>query len=83
MTTTETKDRRIGIEAIPEDLRERMTVLQRHALIGLEGFGWSVKFVRRPLFQDPVIVLVDPSGNEYAVLQEDGSVDRDVDFSVR
>lgn len=83
MTETGSKDRRIGLEAIPKDLRDRMTELQRHALVGLEGFGWSVKFVRRPLFLDQVIVLVDPSGKEFAVLQEDGSVDRDADLETR
>ena len=77
------KERRIGVDAIPEDLEARMTELQRHALKQLEGFGWSIKFVRRPLFQDPVIVLVDPSGARHAVLTEDGSIDRDTDFIVR
>ena len=77
------KERRVGIEAIPEDLQALMTELQRHALKQLEGFGWSIKFVRRPLFQDPVILLVDPSGERHAVLTEDGSIDRDTDFIVR
>lgn len=76
-------ERRIGVDAIPEDLQARLTEPQRHALSQLEGFGWSIKFVRRPLFQDPVIVLVDPSGEKHAVLTEDGSIDRDPDFIVR
>lgn len=77
------KERRIGADAIPEDLQARMTELQRHALRQLEGFGWSIRFVRRPLFQDLVIVLGDPSGERHAVLTEDGSIDRDTDFTFR
>lgn len=60
-----------------------MTELLNHALSQLEGFGWSIKFVRRQLFQDQVTLLVDPAGKQHAILRDDGSVDRDCDLSVR
>jgi hypothetical protein len=77
------KERRSGLPAIPEDVESRLTELQRHTLASLGGFGWSIKFVRRPLFQDQVIVLVDPSGKLHAVLRDDGSIDQDLDFEIR
>ena len=83
MSTAGSKERRIGVDGIPEDIKARMTEMQRHTLANLEGFGWSIKFVRRPLFQEQVIVLVDPSGEQYAVLTEDGDVDRDVTLTIR
>ena len=76
-------ERRIGVDAIPRDITARLTEVQRHALAQLHGFGWSIKFVRRPLFQDQIVVLVDPSGNQHAILREDGSIDRELDFTVR
>lgn len=76
-------ERRIGVDAIPEDIKTRLTQLQRYALANLEGFGWSIRFVRRPLFQEQVVLLVDPSGEQYAVLTEDGTVDRNIDFAIR
>ena len=76
-------ERRIGIDAIPEDMRTRMTDLQRNTLAKLRGFGWSIKFVRRPLFQDQVIVLVDASGEQHAILQEDGSIIRNMELTIR
>ena len=76
-------ERRLGLDAIPEDIKSRMTGLQRGALARFEGFGWSIKFVRRPLFQEQIIVLVDPSGVDHAILTEDGELDHNIDFVIR
>lgn len=83
MSAAGSKERRIGVDAIPGDIAARMTEMQRHTLANLEGFGWSIKFVRRPLFVEQTIVLVDPSGEQYAGLTEDGDMDRDVDLAIR
>ena len=64
-------------------MRSRLTELQRRTLAGLENFGWSVRFVRRPLFQEQVVVLVDPTGKQHAILCEDGSIDRNLDIEIR
>ena len=76
-------ERRIGVDAIPEDLQARLTEIQRHAWSQLEGFGWSIKFVRRALFQEQIIVIVDPAGLDHAILREDGTMDRNIDFPIR
>lgn len=49
----------------------------------MQGFGWDIEFVRRPLFQDVVVVLKDPSGDRHAVLTEDGELDYDHDVTIR
>ena len=77
------RERRTGQVAIPEDIRTRLNVLQHQTLKRVEGFGWSVGFVRRPLFQDQVVVLFDPTGRQYAILHEDGSLDRESDTPIR
>ncbi|MFD0321086.1 hypothetical protein [Lysobacter gummosus] len=41
----------------PVGLRAGLTRHQLDALTTLEQFGWTLKFVRRPLFQDPIAVL--------------------------
>jgi len=78
-----TDERRIGLDAIPKNIQSLLTELQLFALSRIEGFGWSLKFVRRPSIGDQVVVLVDPSGNQYAVLHEDGSLDRDMNLDIR
>ncbi|MCB1774891.1 MAG: hypothetical protein KDI88_14845 [Gammaproteobacteria bacterium] len=60
-----------------------MTELQRFALSRLEGFGWSIAFVRRAPFQEPLIVLADPSGHRHGVLLDDGSLDSSGSLQLR
>jgi hypothetical protein len=77
------RERRVGEVAIPDDIRARLNELQHQTLSRVEGFGWSVGFVRRPLFQDQVVVLFDSSGKQYAILNEDGTIDRTSEIVVR
>lgn len=77
------KERRIGQPAVPPDVKFRLTDLQKAALVRMEGFGWEIEFVRRPLFQDIMIVLKDPAGDRHAVLTEDGELDYDHDVTIR
>jgi len=37
-----------------------------------QQFGWFVKFVRRPLFQPFEVVLSNPDGSEFLMLENDG-----------
>jgi hypothetical protein len=77
------KERRAGQVAIPDDIKAILTDLQHQTLARLEGFGWSIAFVRRPLFQDDIVVLFDPTGRRHAVLNEDGSLDTSTDIEIR
>ena len=77
------KERRIDQKAVPDDIKARRTSEQLLTVARLEGFGWSIKFVRRPLFQDHVVVLFDPSGKRHAILEEDGSLDTTTEIQVR
>jgi len=76
-------ERRSGIDPVPRNISQLMTELQRFTLTRLEGFGWSVAFVRREPFQDPLIILADPSGNRHGVLLDDGSLDSDNSLQLR
>jgi hypothetical protein len=42
-----------------------------------------VAFVRRPLFQDQVVVLFDPAGRQHAILNDDGSIEKTTDVQIR
>ncbi len=56
-------------------LRQGLTPEQLAAVETLEHFGWQLRFVRRPLFREPVPVLFDRAGERYVVLLADGSLD--------
>lgn len=77
------KERRVGQVAVPENIKSILTDMQHQALARLEGFGWSIAFVRRPIFQNDVVVLFDQSGKRHAILNEDGSLDTTTDLQVR
>lgn len=64
-------------------LRAGLTPQQLAALETLEQFEWTLHFVRRPLFQDPVPVVIDRTGLRYAVLEADGSLKEPPDFKIR
>ena len=56
---------------------------QSLALAELEKFGWELKFIRRPMFQNPVAVVFDSDRKNYAVLREDGTLDEKPGFEIR
>ena len=64
-------------------LRRGLTREQLAAVETLEHFGWQLRFVRRPLFRDPIPVLFDRSGERYVVLQADGSLDESQTLTLR
>ena len=56
-------------------LRRGLTPAQLSTLVVLEGFQWTLAFVRRPLFGDPVPVAVDRGRQRFVVIRADGSID--------
>jgi hypothetical protein len=50
-------------------------------LTAKEQFGWSVAFVRRPLFMQPEVVIISPDKTEYVLIAEDGT--EKIFFNVR
>ena len=77
-----TPERRAG-DGGDERLRQGLTEAQRDALDTLEHFGWQLRFVRRPLFRDPIPVLFSREGDRYVVLQADGSLDESQSLKLR
>ena len=65
-------ERRMRMPPIPDDFSSLITQEQRIALNQKQQFGWFVKFVRRPLFQPMEVVLSNPDGSEFLLLETDG-----------
>lgn len=66
-------ERRNGTPPIPDNIGSWLNDIQMRELHALEGFGWELVFIRRPLFQDPIIVMAGPNDGQYGVLELDGS----------
>jgi len=76
-------ERRQSSERTPGELKGSLNADQKMTLQQLEGFGWELKFVRKPLFQTPIPVVFDGERRRYAVLEEDGSLNESPDFDIR
>lgn len=77
------KERRTGEMPIPDALKDTLNDLQLIALQNIERFGWELRFVRWPLFQDAVPVVFNGEGNMIGVLEEDGRLNLESDIQVR
>ena len=77
------KDRRTGVDQVPGNLKEILNEAQLLSLNKLEGFGWSLEFIRRPLFQEIVPVLFHPDTRTVATLTDDGTLNTRPDIQVR
>jgi hypothetical protein len=65
-------ERRTRMPPIPADFSSVITNEQKIALNQKQQFGWFVKVVRRPLFQPIKVVLSNPDGSEFLMLENDG-----------
>ena len=73
-STGRVAERRMRVSPIPDDFFSLITDEQRMALNQKQQFGWFVKFVRRPLFQPIEVVLSNPDGSEFLILETEGIV---------
>lgn len=77
------REKRIRQAPIPTNYMDLLNDDQKRTMQKMEQFGWELKFVRRPLFQVPTAVMVDPSGAVYGVLEENGDLNRNYDIVIR
>ncbi|QCO68570.1 hypothetical protein E5843_13745 [Luteimonas yindakuii] len=77
------RERRTSPDIDQDALRAALTPAQRAALPLLERFGWELRFVRRPLFMEPVPVLFDRDGKRWVSLEADGTVNENSGFKLR
>lgn len=60
--------------AVPSNIDVLLTEPQRVALHRVENFGWQLKFVRRPRFESPIVVVENVTGASIGTLEENGDI---------
>ena len=70
---TASSERRGRHSAVPEQLEKLLSFEQSVTLTAKSQFGWTLAFVRRPLFQDVEVVIQNPERTEFMAIEEDGS----------
>ena len=76
-------EKRKGVKPVPDRLDDVLNEMQMRALHQLERFGWQLRFVRKPLFQEPVAVVFSAEGDKIGILEEDGRINMEPDIKVR
>ncbi len=64
-------------------LRAGLSPEQIRALGTLEAFRWTLRFVRRPMFLDPIPVVFSPQGDRFVILEADGTINENPGFKLR
>lgn len=64
-------------------LRAGLTPEQLDALVTLEHFSWTLRFVRRPMFHSPIPIVFSPDGTRFVMLEVDGAVNDNPGFKIR
>jgi hypothetical protein len=70
--------RRRGVATLPTDLGKYLNDAQLSELHKIEGFGWSVKYIRK---EEVVVVYKD--GRTFGLLESDGSLNHRTKVHVR
>ncbi|MGV8931648.1 MAG: hypothetical protein ACOH1R_05990 [Luteimonas sp.] len=77
------RERRLSGDLDADALRDGLTPAQLTALETMEHFQWTLRFVRRPMFRDPIPVLFHRDGKRHVVLEADGTLDESPDLIIR
>jgi len=76
-------ERREGQPAVPSDLKLYLNAGQKRRYKAMQSFGWHMYFIRRPLFQQPTVVMINNDGTRVAVIEEDGKFDQETRIELR
>ena len=76
-------DKRNSDKPVPDNINKYLTEAQSAELHHIESFGWTLKYIRRPLFQEKVVVVMSPDGTSIGVLEEDGRLNLESNIDTR
>jgi hypothetical protein len=76
-------DRRCDMAQIPIQLDEVLNEAQRKALPGVLYSGWEPCFMRKRMFLEPEIVLLNRNGNRFCIFEYDGTIRQQGGIKVR
>ena len=76
-------DKRVSEKPVPDNINEYLNEAQSAELHHIESFGWTLKYIRRPLFQERVVVVINPDGSSIGILEEDGRLNLESNIDTR
>jgi hypothetical protein len=77
------QEKRKGDKGIPEELEDVLNQDQIMTLRQIERFGWRLAFVRRPVYQQPVPVVLTADDQKIGILEEEGRLNMTPEIQLR
>lgn len=77
------REKRKGEPPIPANFEEVLSLDQMMTLRQIENFGWQVAFIRRPLFQESVVVVANSNNRKFGVLEDTGELNLQAEIRLR
>ena len=77
------RERRGKLERVPPELRNRLNPDQSITLRMIRKFGWELAFVRHPIFEPSVPVVLSPDRRQCAIIRDDGELDLNPCIAIR
>ena len=68
---------------VPPNLDEVINPDQLMTLRQIENFGWQLEFVRRPVFDEHVVVVSSADSGKFGVLEDTGELNLEHEIRVR
>ena len=68
------REKRKSDTSIPANLEEMLSEAQQQALAGIKYSGWEPRFLRKPMFQAPELVMQNSSDGRTGILDVDGRI---------
>ena len=76
-------DKRTGQLPVPENLEDWLNHTQMQMLHNIERLGFRLIFMRRPVFKDPIPVIISGNGKDIGILEKDGRINMEADLILR
>lgn len=76
-------DKRTGQSPIPDNLEDWLNEIQLQILKKIEGLGFRLIFMRRPVLEDPVPIVINDRGDKIGILEIDGRLNMETDITLR
>jgi hypothetical protein len=79
----EHEEKRKGIKPVPDDPLGYLNEAQRFTYHRMKASGWRIKFIRRPMYQNPVCVMTDSDDTSLALIERNGFLNKNPDIPLR
>lgn len=76
-------DKRKNSHPSPIELEAILNEFQLLSLRRIQSFGWTLHFVRQPLFQESISIIFNTDNNTFGILENDGSLNMQPNIKFR